>query len=45
MTVHVEYTTRSSTHGGKKIHVESQEINKWNPSVKGIKNFLRKIKQ
>jgi hypothetical protein len=28
MAVHVEYTTRSSTHSGKKMHVESHEINK-----------------
>jgi hypothetical protein len=44
MTVDVEYTTCSSTHGGKKMYVESQEINKWNPSIKGRMNILKEIK-
>jgi hypothetical protein len=44
MTVHVEYTACSNTHGGKKMHVESHEINKWKPSIKGRMNFLKEIK-
>jgi hypothetical protein len=26
------------------MHVESQEINKWNPSIKGRMKFLKEIK-
>jgi hypothetical protein len=26
------------------MHVESQKINKWNPSIKGRMNFLKEIK-
>ena len=44
MTVHVEYTTCNNIHGGKKMQVESREINKWNPNIKGRMNFLKEIK-